>query len=284
MKKRIRIGDVINGVTIINLISSLQDNGLFRKKALAKCVCGNYFTSRLDGIVSGHTTSCGCYRVSQLRKAIFIEYEVGEKINGIKFLGRTDINRANFECPKCFSIFNALIRSIKSGHTSTCGCTRSENTRFRFTTHDKCRTKEYLAWQHMKNRCYNPNNKRYIHYGGRGIKVCGRWLNNFEYFLEDMGLKPTPKHSLDRFPNNDGDYEKSNCRWATVIQQNRNKRDNVILEMNGIRMTATEWGNKLSIDRCLILSRARKNKFSIEEILQPQSIYKFRKQKSLADA
>ena len=81
----------------------------------------------------------------------------------------------------------------------------------------------YPTWNDMKDRCYNKNNKQYHDYGGRGIKVCENWKNSFTTFLRDVGEKPTKKHTIDRFPNNDGDYEPSNIRWATRTQQERNK-------------------------------------------------------------
>lgn len=82
---------------------------------------------------------------------------------------------------------------------------------------------EYRAWQGMKDRCYNPNCKGYKNYGGRGIKVCDRW---FEYsnFLEDMGRKPTSKHTLERV-NNNGDYDPLNCAWRLRKWQSRNRRN-----------------------------------------------------------
>jgi hypothetical protein len=80
---------------------------------------------------------------------------------------------------------------------------------------------EYRSWQMMKNRCLNTNARDYAHYGGRGIKVCQRWLS-FENFLADMGRRPTPKHTLDR-KNSNGNYNPSNCRWATRLEQTRNR-------------------------------------------------------------
>lgn len=85
---------------------------------------------------------------------------------------------------------------------------------------------EYSAWQGIKSRCYNINNSRYKDYGGRGIIVCDRWLNNFSNFLEDLGKKPGNEYSLERI-NNDGNYCLENCKWATKKEQNNNKRDNI---------------------------------------------------------
>lgn len=87
----------------------------------------------------------------------------------------------------------------------------------------RTRLPEYAAWRSMKSRCLNPNVKYFEHYGGRGITVCPPWLNSSEQFIRDMGPRPSPKHSLDRI-DNDGNYEPSNCRWATKQEQRQNQR------------------------------------------------------------
>lgn len=94
--------------------------------------------------------------------------------------------------------------------------------------------REYKAWAGIKTRCLNSKNKVYKYYGGRGITVCERWLK-FENFLADMGLKPSAQHSIDRIDNN-GNYEPSNCRWATDKEQTRNRRSNIIVEHEGVAM------------------------------------------------
>lgn len=99
---------------------------------------------------------------------------------------------------------------------------------------------EYRVWGGMLTRCYNENNKTYLRYGGKGIKVCDRWRNSFLAFLEDMGTRPSPKHTLDRIDNN-GNYEPGNCRWATLIEQARNKSTSLWIEVDGVNRPAMEW-------------------------------------------
>lgn len=119
----------------------------------------------------------------------------------------------------------------------------------------KNRSKEYTAWVNMKDRCYNISHSSYQNYGGRRIAVCDRWLSSFENFLEDMGVAPTPKHSLDRFPDNNGHYEPGNCRWATTAEQNINKRSAVFIEYNGIVKSLSQWSKSLGISKNTISDR-----------------------------
>ena len=96
-------------------------------------------------------------------------------------------------------------------------------------------TREYRIWHSMKFRCFSPNATHYHSYGGRGITVCQRWVDNFQNFLDDMGMPPTPKHSIDRI-DNDGHYEPQNCRWATALEQGQNTRTNRHVTINGETM------------------------------------------------
>ncbi len=98
----------------------------------------------------------------------------------------------------------------------------------------------------MIQRCTNPRNASFKHYGGRGIRVCDKWRGSFESFFVAMGPRPTPKHSLDR-RDNGGNYEPDNCRWATPEEQQRNTRKNRIVEAFGERKTMTEWSQERGV-------------------------------------
>lgn len=147
---------------------------------------------------------------------------------------------------------------LKEGATRSCGCLCSELSAGRKLQHGSCRrgraTAEFRTWVSMKRRCLNESDSAYARYGGRGIKVCDRWLESFATFLSDMGNKPSPIHSIER-NDNDGTYEPSNCRWATKIEQCNNRSTNRFLEMNGRRKTVAQWSRETGTKQCNIINR-----------------------------
>lgn len=164
------------------------------------------------------------------------------------------------DCGNTVSVYGG---NLRMGYTKSCGCLSVENIKDRCLKHgdsiNGVKTAEYRAWRSMKSRCYNKKQKSYPNYGGRGIIVCDRWLNSFENFLADMGRKPSPEHSLDRFPNNDGIYELINCRWATQEQQSKNKRNNHYIDYNGENYNITEVEKRSGVRIKGILRRISKN-------------------------
>lgn len=110
----------------------------------------------------------------------------------------------------------------------------------------KVKPPEYGVWANMKTRCYNPNHSSYKRYGGRGIVVCGAWIDSFPQFFKDMGPRPSSQHSIDRV-NNNGNYEPSNCKWSTRKEQQNNTRTNRFITINGETKTASQWKQSQSV-------------------------------------
>ncbi len=158
------------------------------------------------------------------------------------YAGRTQNDSALWWC-KCEC---GTVRKIKQSKKSiSCGCLNRERVREAITTHGRWGERLYWTWHGMMQRCGNPKSTVFKNYGGRGIAVCERW-KSFENFAADVGKPPTPKHSLDRI-NNEGDYEPSNVRWATKIEQCNNTRRTRFLELNGERKSLMQWSRDLGV-------------------------------------
>ncbi len=145
--------------------------------------------------------------------------------------------------------------NLTASKQRSCGCLQREHAGEHSRTHGRSRTPEYNIWSCLITRCENRSSARYADYGGRGVAVCQRWRNSFEAFFEDMGLRPSPQHSIDRFPDNDGPYSPENCRWATAKEQMRNKRNNRQLTFRGETLIVSEWAERIGIQRNTIHRR-----------------------------
>lgn len=179
--------------------------------------------------------------------------------------GRTSNDRPGWMCMcVCGTLTTVETTKLKSGHTKSCGCLINEVLRELHKTHGMSGTKVYRTWKSIRGRCYNKNNSEYFRYGARGIKVCKRW-GIFENFYKDMGDPPTPDHSIDRIDNN-GNYEPSNCRWATPKDQSSNRRSSVFLTYKGETKTVCEWSKLLNILDLTLYSRVKRG-WTDEEVL-----------------
>jgi hypothetical protein len=154
---------------------------------------------------------------------------------------------------KCGNIRSVSGKSLLSNESKSCGCSRKHMLAFK---------SEKGIYNGMINRCTNANYRRFYDYGGRGIKVCDRWLelgeDGFSNFLADMGERPSKNHSLDRI-NNDGDYIPENCRWATKKEQSNNRRNNRRIVINDECQTLTQWCENLSINIGKLYRLGREN-------------------------
>jgi len=150
-----------------------------------------------------------------------------------------------FEC-QCECGNTVIVRgpSLRSGNTTSCGCTHKEMVGMLNKKHGQAKSEEYSVWQNMISRCTNIKVGSYSRYGERGITVSDEW-RNFENFYADMGKRPKGK-TLDRIDNN-GPYSKENCRWATVAEQNRNTRRTKLIEFNGKTQCLKDWANEVGM-------------------------------------
>lgn len=162
------------------------------------------------------------------------------RLTVLGFAGRNSFGHVQWWCEcECGQLRQVTGTRLRNGHTQSCGCLTLERTIQVRRRHGCSRTPIYQIWQGIKERCYNTKKASYADYGGRGIKMCDRW-QLFDNFLADMGLPPSPDHSIDRI-DNDGDYTPDNCRWATLFQQSINKRTTIFVEFRGERMALLEW-------------------------------------------
>ncbi len=189
-----------------------------------------------------------------------IEIFKGQKFNFLTMIKEVDHHvtsgghkhrKCEFKCD-CGKIVHIQFSAVKNGSTKSCGChsrkSASDRLKIFNVKHGMYYTSEYQVYLSMKQRCYNESHKSFIHYGGRGIKVCDSWLNSFDNFINDIGFRPSKDYSLDRIDNNKG-YSKDNCKWATRKEQSRNVRTNRIFEFNGQKKCLSEWAEIIGVSQ-----------------------------------
>lgn len=172
------------------------------------------------------------------------------------------------ECD-CGSSKVVFLGSLRQGRTKSCGCLNSEAASKRKTRHGLTKTRTHNIWLAIKARCFNPNSEAYPHYGGRGITMCPEWAESFDSFLADMGQCPKGL-SIERTNNND-DYRKDNCKWASSKDQANNRRSNILLTYNDETCTIQEWAEKTGLPYFTLRSRIQILGWSHERALTQPS-------------
>lgn len=195
-----------------------------------------------------------------------------ERLVVIRFYGKNRFGNILWFCKcECGGTTITTSSSLKTGHTKSCGCLQKQRVKEVHKKHGHSpfndNSPEYRAWVAMKARCFNKKLKGYPDYGGRGITVSPEWVNDFSAFFSHIGERPSPRHSVDRWPNNNGNYEPGNVRWAIPKQQVDNRRNNVWVVFNGERMVRADFkkliGVKSSTVNTLLKTKSTKEVYEI---------------------
>lgn len=258
-KKEYPIGAQFHHWTVVG---DTRANKYKAVEVYCRCVCGTEKWMEGEYLKSEGWQSCGCVPWT---RAID---ETGNKYGRYTVLRRDPASLgkvAKWICLcECGTTKSVEAHSLRSGHIKSCGCYQRD----RLRKHDRSLTKEWNAWASMRSRCNNPNHKAYHNYGGRGIKVCERWMESFENFYADMGDSPADTE-LDRIDNEKG-YSPENCRWATYQQQGNNRRNNRYLTFNGETHSLADWCRITGINRATLKYRLKAG-FPIEEVFDTKS-------------
>ena len=235
-----------------------------------QCDCGQSKTITGKSLRTGQTKSCGCTRGES--KVKDMSGQTFGALTVLSRIGHKTKSRSHYwECQCiCGNVTEVSGSNLRSGAVASCGCVARQATSIRNQTHGHTAgagaTRVYRIWSCMLTRCYNPDRASWQDYGGRGIKVCDRWRESFENFYADMGEPPTPRHTLDRYPDNGGDYSPDNCRWATMSQQARNRRSTRMIEYQGRTMAISDWADEYGIKLACLTGRLN-NGWDIEKAL-----------------
>lgn len=182
----------------------------------------------------------------------------------------------------CGNLSIVTTSNLLSGTVLSCGCWAKEISHLHSLKHGATGTPIYNIWKSIKQRTCNPNNADYPAYGGKNIQMFDEWKNSFESFQVDMGPRPSEKHSIDRYPNNSGNYEPGNCRWATQEEQANNKSNNVRYLFEGVEQTVVKIAEKEGISKESLRKRLSQGQ-NIETVILDMKNNKAKRKQSVSD-
>ncbi len=187
---------------------------------------------------------------------------IGKRFGKLTVLSECETMKHKYKCLcDCGNIKYISKYHLLDGHTKSCGCSRG-------IKHGKHHTRLYRIYYKIKTRCYNKKHNGYKNYGGRGVKICDAWLSDFMNFYNwAMSNGYQEGLTIDRI-DIDGNYEPKNCRWVTMKQQNRNKRDTVNITINGVTKCLTDWCYILGLNYNTVQARRHRLHWSIEKALE----------------
>lgn len=265
-------GEKFGDLEVIDKIGSRKRRGKSEIYWRCKCSCGREIEATTDMLSQGKT-NCGC-KNNKTKNLIGKKFG---RLTVVDYIGKNKNMKRIWLCKcECGKEKEVPTSYLTSGDTKSCGCLLSDRSREFYSklnkTHGMTHTRLYVKWRGMIDRCYNKRTNGYENYGGRGIKVCNEWRNDFKKFYE-WANKTGYKNGLtiDRIDVNK-DYCPNNCRWATIKEQANNKRNNCYLTYNGKKRTLKQWSEKLNVKYATLKCRKDKG-WKNEEILFGRNKY-----------
>lgn len=253
-----KIGDKFWRLTVV--ATALPSTHRGERRWLFRCECGIECVLEEYRVLQGAVKSCGCLRTELLRERnkarTKLHVKTGDKFG--RLTAKQQVGESNstwlFSC-ECGNEVQVNLSKVFGGHTQSCGCYRKERTATVHTKHGKTRSRAYIVWAGMMQRCYNLQCKAYASYGGRGITVAPEW-HDFCNFYRDMG-DPPQELQIDRIDNTQG-YGKSNCRWCSRRENSNNRRDNIRITVGPNTKTLSEWARHFGISINTVKTRYRR--------------------------
>ena len=283
--KTVSCGDRIGKWTVVDTRLATSEHGY---KVLCVCECGTERPVKLQSLTDGLSMSCGCARRDSVKRKAEEEM-IGKRFGMLTVVSFAEIRNKqmlwNCKCD-CGGFKIASTHSLRSGNAVSCGCAKGRKP-VHGDTVGRRMSRLYTVWNSMRARCNNPKNHAYNDYGGRGITVCSEWDDYvaFKRWAVNNGYDenaPRGKCTIDRIDAN-GNYCPENCRFVSMADQNRNKRNSAFVEFDGKTKTISEWSKELGISPVTLWERLNVSKWPISRAMT-EPVRKRNRKKERADA